>query len=68
MGLNESLLKSLSEPFTQCCHDCNKYCLDNMEWDSQCSECCHIHVRTHAHQSDSDTESENAADGNAEAA
>ena len=63
MGLSDSTLKSLTKPCTTCCHDLSKYCLDDFELDSGCSECCNIHLRTHAHK-DSDNESENAAPEN----
>ena len=62
MGLSEATLKALSDPCTACIHDTNKYCLDNMSIDSQCSECCQLHIRTHAHNEESE-ESEEEENG-----
>ena len=57
MGVGDSTLQALSKPFTACCHDCSKYCLDDMEFDSNCSDCCRVHLRTHPHdESESEVE------------
>ena len=59
MGLNESNLRALTKPCQTCTHECNNYSLDNMEFDSNCSKCCEVHLKTHAH-TDSDSEYESA--------
>ena len=46
MGVSESTLKALVAP----CHDFSKFCLDDCEFDSQCSDCCTMHLRTHPHE------------------
>ena len=62
MGLNESVIKSPTGPCEKCTHETNKYFLDDLELDSNCSKCCEFHMRSHAHKTDKDesTESENA--------
>ena len=64
MGVSDSTLQALTRPCETCIHDTNRYCLDNMEFDSNCSECCQIHLRTHAHNDD-DSGSEGVAEENA---
>ena len=46
MGVNESTLKTLVAP----CHDFSKFFLDDCEFDSRCSDCCTMHLRTHPHE------------------
>ena len=52
MGLSESVIKSLTGPCEKSVHDCQKYTMDDMEIDSQCSECCQLHLKTHPHKDD----------------
>jgi hypothetical protein len=52
MGVSESTLKALTQP----CHDFSKFCLDDCEFESNCSDCCKVHLRTHPHDSGSDEE------------
>ena len=67
MGLNESVIKSLTGPCERCTHECNKYTMDDMEFDSNCSKCCTLHLKTNPHKmSDSDEEYESIASENAE--
>ena len=50
MGLSESTLQACTKPCETCIRDTSKYVLDDMEFDSNCSKCCTIHMRTHAHK------------------
>jgi hypothetical protein len=66
MGLSESVIKSLTGPCEKCSHECNKYFLDDLELDSNCSKCCEFHMRSHAHKTDKDDDFESAESENAE--
>ena len=61
MGLSESTLQACTKPCETCIKDTNKYCLDDMEFDSNCSKSCTIHMRTHAHKGSGDSDGESNA-------
>ena len=63
MGLSESTLQACTKPCETCIKDTNKYCLDDMEFDSNCSKCCTIHMRTHAHKRGDEESEESAGSG-----
>ena len=67
MGVNESLIKSLSEPCEKTVHDCQKYTMDDMECSSDCSRCCSVHLKTHPHKADEDDEYESIESENGDA-
>jgi len=58
MGVTDSTLKTLMQPCQKSWHDCNKYMLDDCSFDSSCSKCCEVHIKTNPHKdAESDGES-----------